>query len=159
MTDTNVLINLIHVDRLALLGALSAYDFVVPHEVESEVITPRHSAALARAFDATHLRRRRLSSPAELTLYASYVRVVGKGEAACLAMAEMHGWSIASDERHRFQTLATKRLGTGRMINTPGLYVLAIRSHMITVKEADHDKDVLAMNRFTMRFSSFGDVT
>ena len=84
MTDTNVLINLIHVDRLGLLGALSGYGFVVPAEVESEVITPQHSAALARAFDAAHLRRRPFSSAAELTLYASYVRVVGKGEAAAL---------------------------------------------------------------------------
>ena len=47
VTDTNVLINLIHVDRLSLLGALSGYDFVVPAEVESEVINPQHSAALA----------------------------------------------------------------------------------------------------------------
>ena len=68
MTDTNVLINLIHVDRLSLLGALSGYDFVVPAEVESEVITPQHFAALARAFDAAHLRRRPFSTVAELTL-------------------------------------------------------------------------------------------
>ena len=159
MTDTNVLINLIHVDRLSLLGALSGYDFVVPADVESEVITPQHSAALGGAFDAAHLRRRPLSSVAELALYASYVQVLGKGEAACLAIAELHGWNIASDERRRFHTIATKRLGTGRIINTPGLYVLAIRSNLITVEEADHDKSVLAKNKFSMRFSSFGEVT
>ena len=118
VTDTNVLINLIHVDQLSLLGALSDYDFIVPAEVESEVVTPQHSAALARAFDAAHVRRRPLSSVAELTLYASYVQVVGKGEAACLAIAELHGWNIASDERRRFHTLATKRLGAGRSLAT-----------------------------------------
>ena len=73
VTDTNVLINLIHVDRLGLLGALSGYKFVVPPEVESEVITPSQTKALARAFDAGHLHRRPLVSASELTLYASQV--------------------------------------------------------------------------------------
>ena len=86
VTDTNVLINLIHVDRLGLLGALSGYEFVVPPEVESEVITPSQTKALARAFDAGHLHRRPLVSASELTLYASHVQTVGRGEASCLAM-------------------------------------------------------------------------
>ena len=40
MTDANVLINLIHVDRLRLLGALPGFEFIVPPEVESEVNIP-----------------------------------------------------------------------------------------------------------------------
>ncbi len=159
VTDTNVLINLIHVDRLGLLGALSGYEFVVPPEVESEVITPSQTKALARAFDAGHLHRHPLVSASELTLYASHVQTVGRGEASCLAMAEVHGWSVASDERRRFKTLAAQRLGNGRILNTPGLYVLAVRSNLITVEEADRDKSVLEKNSFVMRFSSFGDVT
>ena len=74
-------------------------------------------------------------------------------------MAEVHGWSVASDERRRFKTLAAQRLGNGRILNTPGLYVLAVRSNLITVEEADRDKSVLEKNSFVMRFSSFGDVT
>ena len=159
VTDANVLINLIHVDRLKLLGALSGYEFIVPPEVESEVITPHHSEALARAFDASHLRRRRFSSAVELALYAEHVQVVGKGEAACLAMAEVHGWNIASDERRRFATLAVKRLGAGRILSTPGVFVLAIRADLITIEDADKDKSMLAQKRFAMRFSSFREVT
>ncbi len=156
MTDTNILINLIHVDRLALLGALSGYEFVVPPEVESELTIPPQANALAGAFDAGHLHRRPLESTTELALYASHVQVVGKGEAACLAMAEVHGWSVASDERRRFKTMAVQRLGTGRILNTPGLYVLAIRSNLISVEEADRDRSMRETNRFAMRFSSFG---
>ena len=56
----------------------------------------------------------------ELQLYAKYVQVLGSGEAACFSMAEVHGWSIASDERAKFQNLASLRLGDGRILNTPG---------------------------------------
>ena len=52
--------------------------------------------------------------------------------------------------------MAVQRLGTGRILNTPGLYVLAIRSNLISVEEADKDKSMLETNRFVMRFSSFG---
>ncbi len=33
VTDTNILINLIHIGRLDLLGKLPPYSFVVPEEV------------------------------------------------------------------------------------------------------------------------------
>ena len=52
VTNANVLINLIHIDRLDLLGALASYEFVVPPEVEAEIRVPDYSRALARAFDA-----------------------------------------------------------------------------------------------------------
>ena len=35
--------------------------------------------------------------------------MIGKGEAACLAMAEVQDWYVASDERGRFLRLAVKR--------------------------------------------------
>lgn len=36
VTDTNILINLLHVGLLELLGKLPPYSFVVPEEVGSE---------------------------------------------------------------------------------------------------------------------------
>ena len=51
VTDANVLINLIHVGRLGLLGALPGYKFVVPPEVEVEVSVPKQAEAVARGFD------------------------------------------------------------------------------------------------------------
>ena len=37
VVDANVLINLAHLDRLDLLGALEGFDFVIPEEVRQEV--------------------------------------------------------------------------------------------------------------------------
>lgn len=47
----------------------------------------------------------------ELTEYTGLLReLIGKGEAACLAIAIARGWTIASDERRRFGRLARERL-------------------------------------------------
>ena len=144
VTNANVLINLIHIDRLDLLGALASYEFVVPPEVEAEIRVPDYSRALARAFDADHIRRRAFTSTDELVLYAEHTHVIGRGEAACLAMAEVQGWYVASDEQHKFLQLVKARLGTGHILNTLGLFELAIRANVITTEEADEDKLVLA---------------
>ena len=153
VTDASVLINLIHVDRLDLLGALVGYEFIVPPEVEAEVRLPAHSQALARAFDAGHLRRQAFTSTDELALYAEHTHVIGRGEAACLAMAEVQGWYVASDEQHKFLKLVKERLGTGRILNTLRVFDLAICANVITAKEAYEDKLVLA--ELKMRLSSF----
>lgn len=158
VTDANVLINLIHVDRLGLLGSLVGYEFVVPLEVEAEVTVPSQAVALADAFGAGHLARASFAGTAELAAFADLVRVLGQGEAACLALAGTHGWYVASDERRRFLQLAEERLGPGRVMSTPDIYVLSIRAGLLSVEEADMDKRVLANHRFIMKFSSFRDV-
>ena len=157
-TDANVLINLIHVDRLSLLGALPSLEFVVPPEVESEVRRPAQADALARAVGNGYVRRQSFTTIAELQRYARHVQVLGRGEAACLSMAEEHGWSIASDERSKFWNLARVSLGPGRVLNTPGVFVLAIRANLITVDQADIDMRTLGKNRFSMAFRSFREV-
>lgn len=158
VTDANVLINLIHVGRLDLLGCLSGYEFVVPPEVVNEVTVPEQAEALDAAFEAGHIGRQSFSGTVELTIFAELIQTVGKGEAACLALAEVNGWLVASDERGKFLRLTEERLGTRRILNTVGLLVLAIRADLITVVDADQYKLVLEANRFKMRFSSFRDV-
>ena len=158
MTDASVLINLIHVDRLNLLGALPGFEFIVPPEGESEISLPAQSQALARAIGTGHLRRQSFTTTTELQLYARYVQVLGTGEAACLSMAEVHRWTVASDERGKFWKLASIRLGAGRILNTPGVFVLAIRANLLSVADADHHKHTLETNRFKMQFRSFGDI-
>ena len=158
VTDANVLINLIHVGRLDLLSALTGYEFVVPTEVEAEVSVPEQADELALAFEAGHVERLSFSGTLELEVYAELVQMVGRGEAACLAIAQVRGWYVASDERRRFLRLAGERLGPGRVLNTAGILVLAIRAGLLTVEEADQGKRVLEENRFKMRFSSFRDV-
>jgi len=158
VTDANVLINLIHVGRLDLLGSLAQYEFVVPPEVVAEVAVPEQAEALDAAFDEGHVGRQSFSGTVELSIFAELLQTVGKGEAACLALAEVNGWLLASDERGKFLRLTEERLGTGRILNTVGLLVLAIRAGLITVDDADQYKLVLEAHRFKMRFSSFRDV-
>jgi predicted nucleic acid-binding protein len=149
---------LIHAGHLTLLGALPGYEFIVPEDVMSEVSDSVQRDVLEAAMNAGHVRRETITSPAELTRYAQLRQVVGKGEAACLALAESRGWLIASDEKRRFRREVLAGLGGGKLVTTPGLFVLAIRSGALSVDEADAAKAILERHRFRMAFKSFRDV-
>lgn len=155
VTDTNILINLIHVGRLDMLGQLPGYKFVVPEQVVLEVTDPAQAKALQAALDAGVVFQETMTDPAELTLNAQHQKIMGKGEAACLAIAEQRGWFVAGDERSAFLRTVQQRLGANRLLNTPGLFILAIRASIITVEEADQMKATLAQNKFVMKFTSF----
>lgn len=156
--DANVIINLIHAGHLALLGALPGYEFIVPEDVAGEIIDPAQREALKAAITEGHVRQETITAPAELTRYAQFRQVVGRGEAACLALAESREWLIASDEKRRFRREVLASLGPGRLVTTAGLFVFAIRASVISVEQADHAKAVLERNRFRMGFTSFREV-
>jgi predicted nucleic acid-binding protein len=155
VTDANVLINLMHAGRLDLLGALTAFEFVVPDHVVAEITVPGQRQALQIAFTTGTLRQQSITDPSELATYAEFRRIMGSGEAACLAMAEARGWLIASDEKRRFRRVVIARLGEGRLVTTAGLFVIAIRASVISVEEADQAKEILERHRFRMVFRSF----
>jgi predicted nucleic acid-binding protein len=158
VTDTNILINLIHVGLLGLLGRLPPYSFVVPEEVVEEVSDSTQAQALQAAISSGVLDIVQLADPVELKIYAELVKILGAGEAACLSLAEYRRWFIASDEKKTFRREAVARLGSTRMLNTPGILMLAIKSGVLTVEEADGAKKVLEQHRFVMSFASFRDV-
>jgi predicted nucleic acid-binding protein len=155
VTDANILINLIHAGRLDLLGALAAFEFVVPDHVVSEITVPVQRQALEISLTRGDLRQESITDPRELATYAELRRIMGSGEATCLAMAEARGWLIASDEKRRFRHEVIARLGEGRLVTTAGLLVLAIRAGVISVEEADEVKELLQRHRFRMAFKSF----
>ena len=157
VTDANIIINLVHAGRLALLGALPPYAFLVPEDVVGEIVDPTQREELEAAITAG-LMSETVTAPHELTRYAELRQVVGRGEAACLALAESRGWLIASDEKRRFRREVLARLGSGRLVTTPGLLVLAIRAGVMSVEEADDAKAILERNRFRMGFRSFREV-
>ncbi|HSS77691.1 MAG TPA: hypothetical protein VLV54_13220 [Thermoanaerobaculia bacterium] len=158
VVDANVLINLAHLDRLDLLGALAGFDFVTPPEVRQEVTSAEARARLDRSLNLGHLRETSLEGLETLTLYAKLLQVMGKGEAACLALATMQGWYIASDEKRVFLREAECLLGPGRILNTPGLLLLAIRRNLLAIEQADEAKAVLERCRFRMAFGSFREI-
>jgi predicted nucleic acid-binding protein len=158
VTDANILINFIQAGRLSLLGLLTSFEFVLPAEVASEVTDPVQRAQLEAALTRGELRTIILEDTAELTIYAALRPLMGKGEAACLALAEARHWLIASDEKKRFRLEVFARLGKDRLVTTAGLFVLAIQAGLLSVEEADRAKKVLEQYRFRMKFQSFSDL-
>jgi len=158
VTDSNVLINLAHINRLDLLEQLPPFSFVVPQEVVKEITDVAQSELVQGAITTGSLREVQLDSIPELRIYAQLVRTLGSGEAACLALAESRGWLIASDEKRKFYREAMVRLGEDRIINTAGILLKAIRLNVLNVDEADEAKAFLEERRFTMKFASFRDL-
>ncbi len=155
--DTNVLINLLHVDRLDLLGKIPGCEFVAPEEVIGEVTVPEQAQLLEEAIKRGDLRREAITGD-ERIIYAEHLDTTDDGEAACLAMAQSRGWLIATDERRRVLRIAQERLGSQSVLNTAGLLVLAIRGDVLSVEEADLIKTSLEKRRFRMKFASFREV-
>lgn len=93
---------------------------------------PDQAGRLTRAFDDGHIHRELTSDPAEIEAYAELRQVMGKGEAACLAIAQARGWMVACDERGRFLRHVRERLGEGQILNTPGLLVLGLGTGTLT---------------------------
>jgi len=155
LTDACVLINFALVGRLALLGTLSGLEFKVPEEALAEILGARERESVDGALAEGLLCRTSITEPASLAVFADLRQSLGTGESACLALAEASGAMVASDEKRRFLREAQRRLGPGRILNTPGLFLLAIRRGVITVGEADEAKALLEGHRFRMTFASF----
>lgn len=158
VTDSNVLINLLHVHRLDLLGRIPAHEFVVPDHVREELTAPGSRERLDDALRSGILKLELLQDLDAMSVFVDLIRHIGRGEAACIALAAQHGWSIASDEKRRFRREAVARLGEARLIGTPDVFVLAIRAGCLTLDDADADKRALEQHRFKMMFASFRDL-
>ena len=154
VTDANVLINLIHVDRLGMLAELPWFEFVVTDEVEAEIIYEDQEAILRSGLQV-HIGKASITTPEELRAFTELADLMGMGEASCIALAESRGWMVASDEQKRFRRIAEERLGPDRIITTPDIYLAAIDAGVVTVEEADEDKKELEKHRFKMGFESF----
>ncbi len=121
VTDTSILINFLHTGHLWLLGRLPGFRFVIPDEVIAEIAQADQQQIIAEAMAAGHVQRESISSLDELALFAELRQVLGAGESSCLTLAEKRGWIVACDEKRVFLREATRRLGAGRILNTPGI--------------------------------------
>ena len=158
VTDACVLINLIHVGRLSILGELPGYEFVIPDHVYEEVAEPVQRPALDDAMNSGWLKKESITDLSSIELYTRLCTSLGRGEAACIAMAVAKDCMIASDERRLFRREVVNRLGEERLLTTVSIYVLAIKAGLLSVKEANQDKDVLERRRFKMGVKSFFDL-
>lgn len=158
VTDANVLINLIRIGQLPLFGQLDGYRFFVPAEVVNEITEQDQREALSGALAGGYLEQVVVDTMESLQLFAELRDVMGKGEAACLALAATMGSHIASDEKKRFRRRAVELIGEQRIVRTEGILLAAIRQGRISVAEADGFKAVLAANRYAMSFGSFSEL-
>ena len=124
----------------------------------AEILDPSQRSAVEEAITAALLERTSIQSTDELSAYAELRQVLGSGESACLALAMTRRWLVACDEKRVFLREAQARLGAGRIVNTPGLYILWIRSGILSVEDADAAKQILEANRFKMNFPTFRDL-
>jgi predicted nucleic acid-binding protein len=154
-TDTCIVVNLFHVDRLDLLSLLPPYVFYIPYEVLEEIEEPEQRKALEDAIERGWLRQTRLDDPRELEIYARATERLGNGESACIALAEARGWILATDDSKGTRWNNTISAAGIEILNTPGIIILAIRAHLLTVEQADKMKTTLQQHRFKMSFDSF----
>lgn len=155
VTDANVLINLVHVSRLGLLAKIPNHEFVVPEHVREEITSPEQRATIDAAVRDGWLKVEVISDLGAITVFTELLAHIGRGEAACIAIAAKEGWHIASDEKRRFLREAEARVGVGHVITTVDVFVLAIQAGLLTVEEADADKITLEGRRFKVSFASY----
>lgn len=158
--DASVLINFLHMGRLDLLADLPGFEFAVPEQVAEEVTYPEQAASLATALENGLLLGAGTGGIEELSAYGELLETMGRGEAACIAIAAKRGWWVATDDRGpRVLRAIGERLGGGRRLDTPGIMLLAIRAGLLPVDEADRLKTHLeTARRFRMDFYSFRDL-
>lgn len=144
--------------RLGLLAKLPNHRFLVPDHVREEITLSEQRETLDAAITEGCLTVAVITDTTTLTLFTELINHVGRGEAACIALAVEQGWYIASDEKKRFLREATARVGSGRIITTIDVFVLAINAGLLTPEEADADKRLLEGRRFRMPFASFRDL-
>ncbi|WP_018292010.1 hypothetical protein [Verrucomicrobium sp. 3C] len=156
--DANVLINLLRIGQVPLLARLNGYRFLVPEEVMQEIADLRQRELLASAVAAGYLGQVVVDTVDSLALFAELRERMGRGEAACLALAATTGTHIASDEKKRFRRCAIELIGPTRIVRTESILLEAIRQGHISVAEADGFKEALEANRYSMSFGSFSEL-
>ena len=152
VTDANVLINFCHIGRLMLLGDLAPYRFMVPAEVVNEIAEPAQKADMAAALTRGVIAEVTIDSLEALALFGTLRDIMGRGEAACLALAKTEGWWLASDEKRRFRRMAIDLIGEDRIIGTETLLRHAIVIGQVSIDDADAYKALLETRRFAMPF-------
>lgn len=153
--DSNILINLMHISRLDLLAKIPGLRFCVPEHVVAEITDKAQRLLLLKAIQDKTLRMVKITDPSEIQKYHQLHSVMGQGEAACLTLAESNEWIVGTDEKGRVRREILEKLGKGKQLTTVDLMVLAIRSGVISIEQADDYKKGLGERNFKVKFESF----
>lgn len=162
VSDTDVVINFLRVQRLDLLCGQSNFRVVVTEHllgssgILGELTDLTQAAEAEKAVAAGLMEAIALTEPNELALFATLNQFLGRGESAAIAVAASRGWTVATDDRLA-QRECERRLGPNRTLSTPSILLDCIRNGSLSVADADNIKDQLASQRFIMKFATFAD--
>lgn len=107
--DTTVLINFGQAGVFDILRTLYADRAIVVEEVIAETQNRRSRLALRRALQDGWLRSYKLETAEELHWLGIFLERLHIGEAASLAVAKVHNWRFASDDRAARKILVQDR--------------------------------------------------
>jgi predicted nucleic acid-binding protein len=153
--DACVLINFFNGDCSDLLCKRGDCQIVITEHVKGEITEQWQSEILETLLAQDGIHQIEVTDPAELEIFAELVAVLGRGEAAAIAVAQNRGWMIATDETGRTKREIISRVGPGRLLTTPDLILRSIRAGVISVIRADEIKLRMEQRRFKMAFGSF----
>ncbi len=142
--------------RLARDG-ISVCFFCADRSAEGDHV-PRSDRRTQQALDRGWIQETRLEEVLELQIFTRANEQLGSGESACIALAEARNWVLGTDDSKGTKWKRVISAPGIRILNTPGILLLAIRQKVLTVQQADEIKTVLEENRFRMGFNSFQDL-
>ncbi len=154
LLDACLLINLFYAERSDLLAELTGYDFRVTSLVIDEIRDPKQKADLETLLEKGTLRFEPVTHREVILETEKLAKILGRGEASCLALAWKTGWAVGTDDG-KARRLNEKAIRPAELLTTPGLILKAIRKGFLTVEEADDIKERLEGKRFIMAFGSF----
>ena len=157
VTDANILVNFCHIDYFNHLGSLGKYRLLVPDEVYAEITPKAQKTKVDDAIEAGILESISIRQIDTLRLFSQLRDIMGKGESACLALAYSSGYHLASDEKRLFRRKALELVGPERILRTEDFIAAGIRASRFSIAEADFFKQVLAKNKYAMKFASFSE--
>jgi len=124
VADAPILVRLLERAELRECGQLPAHHLVLVDQVRAEVEPPSLRAKLDLAVTQGQLLPAAISSLAALAHFARLARRLGRGEAACLALAAARGWHVLSADRRRFRREVERELGRSRLVSWADLQAL-----------------------------------
>jgi predicted nucleic acid-binding protein len=138
VVDTTLLISLGKVGALHILTSSTAHIWHITPIVRGEVVSRETREGLEQAIVSGRIRPSEmdLSVSADSDALAKWARLVDPGEAEAIAVAEVRGWRIATEDRQA-QRAVQRELGVGRWINSANLLVDGVRGNRVTIGDAN----------------------
>jgi predicted nucleic acid-binding protein len=134
LLDTTVLNNFIKIGRLSLLRQLFPASLRIATQVFDELKAGGLDGHIRQGVTEAWLRMVQPESGRESALYREYLRTLGSGESASLAIAICRSWALATDDR---AARAAAGAAGVDLTGSVGILIVAVRAGFITRQEGD----------------------